>query len=152
MSNANRCHACGGALGKGSLEHSMVVAGHRFVAALPSVRCTQCGQESVSDAALEQFELRVSELLLESGTHAPEALVWFRRSIGLRATELADLLGVTPETVSRWENGKVAPPNTAIVVMGKLAVTRGPKREELIALLRSSAAPRPLAKTVRLSA
>ena len=32
-----------------------------------------------------------------------------RKTLGLKATNLADLLGVTSETISRWENGHNEP-------------------------------------------
>jgi DNA-binding transcriptional regulator YiaG len=31
---------------------------------------------------------------------------FLRKAIGIKAVDLADFLGVTPETLSRWENGK----------------------------------------------
>jgi DNA-binding transcriptional regulator YiaG len=40
----------------------------------------------------------------------PGQIVKMRKNLGFKAVELARLLHVTPETMSRWENGKKVMP------------------------------------------
>jgi transcriptional regulator with XRE-family HTH domain len=44
----------------------------------------------------------------------------WRRRAGLRALDIAAMLSVTPETVSRWERGTVETPRAAAYVLGDL--------------------------------
>jgi transcriptional regulator with XRE-family HTH domain len=43
-----------------------------------------------------------------------------RKALGLRATDLAELLDVTPETVSRWETDRVPLDRGALATLGAL--------------------------------
>lgn len=43
-----------------------------------------------------------------------------RVRLGLTQGSLADLLGVTRQTVLRWENGKSKPPTSAVYMMANL--------------------------------
>jgi DNA-binding transcriptional regulator YiaG len=55
---------------------------------------------------LEAFELDVAGELARHGEASSEAFGFMRRAMGVRAVDLAKLLDVTPETVSRWEHGR----------------------------------------------
>lgn len=57
-----------------------------------------------------------SSLLRQVGTRLQDA----RRTAALTQDEVATALRVTSESVSRWENGKNAPPITQVVHLAKL--------------------------------
>ncbi len=57
---------------------------------------------------------------MQRGARAGVQLKLVRKAAGLKATELADLLGVTPETVSRWECGRSEIPRAAVYVLVEL--------------------------------
>lgn len=43
-----------------------------------------------------------------------------RKAAGFRAVEVADLFGVRPETISRWEHGEAEIPRTAAFALAEL--------------------------------
>ena len=71
-------------------------------------RCEACGATFTPAQALGKLERAIATKLAESGAHSPEAVKFMRKMAGLKSNALASLLGVKPETVSRWESG--APP------------------------------------------
>jgi DNA-binding XRE family transcriptional regulator len=76
---------------------------------VPAMVCRSCGEAIVAGADLGRAELIASRKVIDAGVRSGALLSSTRRSLGLFATELAVLLGVTAETISRWENDKVAP-------------------------------------------
>ena len=59
---------------------------------------------------LDRFEIEVALALARAGAHSGDAIRTMRKAVGLSATALAELLDVSLETVSRWENGGRAAP------------------------------------------
>ncbi len=84
------------------------IEGREFVAGLPADKCTRCGETYVRGEALADFEKLVAGTLAQEGPASGEAFRFLRKAISLKAADLAALLGVTPETISRWENGQRA--------------------------------------------
>ena len=71
--------------------------------------CPSCGELSYDGSDLEACEQAAAKWLAEHGVRTPQELKFMRKAVGLRATELAAWLDVTPETISHWETGKHAP-------------------------------------------
>jgi DNA-binding transcriptional regulator YiaG len=63
-----------------------------------------------------------------------------RKELGLKATELADILNVSPETVSRWENGAAAVDRIAWILVAE--VVRQPDATRAATLERLRAWPK----------
>jgi putative zinc finger/helix-turn-helix YgiT family protein len=120
-----RCHKCRGVrLQATELEHEVEVAGCRFKAMMPATRCAECGETVVSGADLEAFELAVAADLAQRGPTSGEAFRFMRKALGLKAVEVAGLLDVTQETVSRWENDKFKPERRALALLGSMVLDR----------------------------
>jgi putative zinc finger/helix-turn-helix YgiT family protein len=116
-----KCPTCKGAeLHRSHADHELHVGEMLFVATLVVRQCPDCGEQLTEAGVLGGFERRVSQWLADHGARTPDAFRFMRRSIGLRANELAELLDVTPETVSRWEKGKLAVEHRAFVLLGGL--------------------------------
>jgi DNA-binding transcriptional regulator YiaG len=130
------------------MEH-VKVAGHTFVAELPT-RMLE-GQLVVDFKVLEAFELAVARKLADSGESAGEAFRFMRKAIGLPATELAELLGVARETISRWENGERPVDRGALAVLGGLVEDRCNGTTSTRDRLQAIAKPPKLAKTVEVA-
>jgi len=66
-----------------------------------------------------------------------EAFRFMRKAAGLRAKELAELLDVTPETISRWEKEHRQPDRKAMMVLGDLVLDRLKGEETALDRLRA---------------
>jgi len=103
----NRCVMCESSNIKESTARYAVHVGERAISTrLPAVQCGDCGESIVEGSAMETFEREVARLVATSGNIDGPTFKYLRKFLGLRAKELATKLGVTPETVSRWENGE----------------------------------------------
>ncbi len=72
-------------------------------------RCPACGNFEISIPRLEELHRLIAKTLIEKMTRFTGAEIRFlRKSLGLSATDFARRMGVTIETVSRWENNAVA--------------------------------------------
>jgi transcriptional regulator with XRE-family HTH domain len=70
-----------------------------------------------------------------------------RKALGLRAADLAGLLGVAAETVSRWETGQRDVDRGALALVGGLVVDRLEGSTATLDRLRALAKPPRTAKT-----
>ncbi len=67
---------------------------------------------------LQRFESLVARSLIELGERTGDAFRYVRKVHGLSAVALAELLDVTPSTLSRWEHGE--PDANAFALLGGL--------------------------------
>lgn len=147
-----RCPVCkSGRLRKRETTERLSTCGHTFSARLETLECSACGERLASAANLERFELRVAVELARAGLASGEAMRFMRKTLGLQALELAELLRVTPETVSRWETGKQPMDHRAMAVMGALVIERFEGRSAMHDTLRALLSPRRLRRSVELS-
>lgn len=69
-------------------------------------RCAGCGLSEVSIPQLEGLHRAIASALVSKTARLTAAEIRFlRKQLGWSGAELADHLGVTRETVSRWEQG-----------------------------------------------
>jgi putative zinc finger/helix-turn-helix YgiT family protein len=90
--------------------------------AMPATVCEACGESLVASNDLARAENAVTRALIDAGSTDPHAIRWLRKGAGLRANELAELLGVAPETVSRWEHGSRSIDRAALALLAGLAL------------------------------
>jgi putative zinc finger/helix-turn-helix YgiT family protein len=97
-------------------------------------RCSACGETLFDAAEAERQEQVLVAGLVERGGRTGSEFALVRKAAGLRGVEVAELFGVRPETVSRWEHGETDIPRTAAFAIGELF--RHPKltRQSLAAL------------------
>lgn len=135
-------------LADSTAEASLEVTGHRFVAAVPAKRCSSCNRVYFEPSALERFDRRVAVALADAGASSGSAFRFMRKSLGLRASELAQLLDVSAETISRWETEKRSVDRGALALVGGLVRDALEGRTSTMRQLRALREPRPLAETV----
>ena len=124
---ASSCDRCGGAAleeTRETLKVELPRSGFSCADEVPASRCPGCGAVRLDGAAVERFELKVCCRLADGAVHDGEALRYMRKALGLRACDLARLLGVTPETISHWETGKARPACAAFVVTAAMVQDR----------------------------
>jgi putative zinc finger/helix-turn-helix YgiT family protein len=72
-------------------------------------RCPECGNYEVSIPRIEDLHRLIAKSLIEKITRFTGSEIRFlRKSLGLSAADFARRMGVTVETVSRWEHNAVA--------------------------------------------
>jgi putative zinc finger/helix-turn-helix YgiT family protein len=96
------------------VEYTRTVAGHSFTISLPARVCESCREVYYSGQKLERVGLLIGQEFYRRGESSGEAVRFLRKSLGLKARELAELLGVAPDTVSRWETGKSSPDRATV--------------------------------------
>jgi putative zinc finger/helix-turn-helix YgiT family protein len=144
-----QCAMCHGRTFKrGSAELRRTVDGVTFEAKLPASTCKGCGEAHFDAAALERFELGVAAELARLGRCTPPAFRFMRKALGLSGVALAELLGVEPETISRWENGARALDRSAFALLGGLVAERIEGRDDTRARLEALRKPLKKPKSV----
>jgi DNA-binding XRE family transcriptional regulator len=78
---------------------------HVRISGVASVKCGNCGESFLSGPDLGRAELLAGAEALARGLRDSQTFKFVRKSLGLRAADLGELLDVSAETVSRWENG-----------------------------------------------
>src|SRR4051794_15605854 len=103
----SRCVNCGGT-DLPTVDHTLqaTIAGVPFERRVRVQKCSTCGEAYLAPGVLADFELSGALELGRAGVRTPAALKFMRKAAGLRAADLGELLGLTPEHLSRLENGK----------------------------------------------
>jgi putative zinc finger/helix-turn-helix YgiT family protein len=148
-----RCTTCD----KGSLERvveeqSVTVGGRTFAGTARGERCQNCGATFMDGAELDAFEQGAAYEIAKDGPVSGETLRFLRTAgLGMRSGELARLLDVEPETLSRWENGKIAVPRLPWAMVAAMVIEQHQGQHETVDRLRALAEPKPIAKAVRIA-
>jgi putative zinc finger/helix-turn-helix YgiT family protein len=98
------CFSCGNAM-KSSLEtrrYGTLV--NVILENVPVHRCPACGEEEVEIPRIEELHTLIAELVARKPTRLTAGEIrWLRTHLGFSSVDFAKLMGVSPETVSRWE-------------------------------------------------
>jgi putative zinc finger/helix-turn-helix YgiT family protein len=90
-------------------------------------RCPKCGTHEVSILGIESLHTFIAHTVAEKGTRlTPEELRFLRKYLGFSSVDFAEIVGVKPETVSRWENGAKVPSPVADRLVRMLALSTEP--------------------------
>jgi putative transcriptional regulator len=147
-----KCSECGGPL---TTEHAAV---RRYViGGLPHVelhgievtRCETCGKESIAIPRIGQLHRVIAHTFVtQHRMLAPVEIRFLRAHIGLSGVDFAQRMGVSRETVSRWETGKREMGAVADRLLRLLVVTHEPTDnyaiDDLLSELNDKPAPKKL--------
>ena len=111
-STMTQCLVCGGSTKTRREKH------YRYTeCGLPNViiedavrvtTCERCGETYTSLPAIEQLHRQIAAAVIRKrGRLAPAEIRFLRKGLGWSGVDFAKRTGTKPETVSRWENGKV---------------------------------------------
>lgn len=126
------CSNCGGPMKTRSENYLYAECGLPYItlSGIPVHRCSRCGNYEISILRIEELHRLIARTLIEKLTRFTGAEIRFlRKSLGLSSGVFARQMGVTPETVSRWEQDAVPVGPQAdrlvrlLVAQGKLAMT-----------------------------
>lgn len=74
------------------------------------LRCSDsdCGEEEIAIPNLEELHQELAKIIAcQSAKLLPEEIRFLRTHLGFSGVDFSDAMGVSPETVSRWEKGSV---------------------------------------------
>jgi DNA-binding transcriptional regulator YiaG len=117
------------------------VDGAVFGTELQARVCKACGEAHVEKTLRQRFELQVAAEVARMGRPTATAFRFMRQALGLRCSELAELLCVERSTLSRWENGVMRVDRGAFVVLAGLVADRLAGRGETLAHLNALRRP-----------
>lgn len=144
-----RCANCGSPdLPRKDVLLTRTIAGHVFRARVPEYGCGNCGERLTTSEDLGAFDDAVALAVADAGLTTPDAVRFLRKALGMTGQELADLLGVRKETVSRWENGKREIDRATFALLRQLVGERRAREKPMGDFLRRLHKPRPLGRTV----
>lgn len=143
MTNETRCPACRrGRLTRATANHTVKIGDVEVVfREVPVSRCGSCKETVFEGPFMERVELYAADELARSGAVSPDGFRFMRKALGLRAEDLADMLDVSNETVSRWETGKNPIARTALAVLGALIEDEIAGRETMTEILEALKKP-----------
>jgi len=107
MTNKVTCLECGASM-------ETTTGPHRYSRGIDVVlhgievrRCPECGEEEVVIPKVEELHRAIGQAIARRpGNLRPGEIRFLRTYLGYSSVDFANLLGVTPETVSRWERIK----------------------------------------------
>lgn len=106
-----KCTECGASMTTRRENYRYQECGLRYITlkGIDVSRCPNCGNYEISIPRIEDLHRLIAKTLIEKMTRFTGAEIRFlRKGLGLSAADFARRMGVTIETVSRWENDAVA--------------------------------------------
>lgn len=82
--------------------------------------CRFCDEFLIENAELARMETEAARAIVASGIRDGRQFQFVRKELDIRAVDLAKLLGVRPETISRWERGEYPVDRAAAFALGEL--------------------------------
>jgi len=104
--------------------------------------CSKCGYSEIEVPRVEDLHLVLRRTIAERTERlsGPE-IRFLRKSLGWSGNDLADLIGVSRETISRWETSHREIPQPAERLLRLLVMTKSPKDDYLDKLRASGTEP-----------
>lgn len=103
-------------------------------------RCPSCGESEVSIPNIEGLHKSLALLFARKQARlTPEEIRFLRKYLGFSGADFAEHVGVTPETVSRWEQGAKAMGPVAERLLRWMVLTRQPLSHYPLDLLKDVA-------------
>lgn len=89
-------------------DHHYVESGLKNVIlkGIPCDYCPNCGEDSIGIPNFEELHQLIAEIIAQQPQRLkPEEIRFLRSYLEMTGIEFSKVIAVTPETVSRWENG-----------------------------------------------
>jgi putative zinc finger/helix-turn-helix YgiT family protein len=127
------CEECGGTLvsRREDYDYTKAVGGLPVLLLGVEVRrCQACGWHEVAIRSLTKLHRVLAKAVIAKRARlTPAEIRFLRKHIGWSGVDFARHMGVAPETVSRWENGKEAMGSVADRLLRLMVVTCEPVRD-----------------------
>lgn len=137
-----KCFNCGKATFKhGQVPFTLTVADVEFATELPGGQCASCSGRAIDGDAAARFELQVAAELVGRGLRSGETFRFMRKALGMKAADLAQVMNVAAETLSRWENDQREVDWPEFLLLGALVDDKLADRTTVLARARALAEP-----------
>ena len=149
----NKCPDCGARIkiGHGPYRYKESGLPDVVLFGLTGRHCDSFEHDEISIPRLEQLHEVLARLLANKRERlAPEEIRFLRKHLGWSGQDFAAHMGVTPETVSRWEQGAAAMGPQADRLLRLMAVTKAPIHDYSLGMLKSIAIDHPRSLKVKL--
>jgi putative zinc finger/helix-turn-helix YgiT family protein len=108
MEEVMKCAECGHEMTDGFKDHHYVESGLKNVVlkGIPVSNCPHCGEEEIGIPNPFELENLLACVVAQQPQRLkPEEIRFLRSYLEFTGIEFSKVIAVTPETVSRWENG-----------------------------------------------
>lgn len=142
-----KCDACGEPMISARENYSYTASGLPYVTlvGVEVRRCKACGEHEVVLPKIEQLHRAIALGVVAKRPRLTAAEIRFlRKYLGWSGADFAKHMGVTPESVSRWENDREQMGAVADRLLRLMVVTRAPVSEyelDTLAELEDESAP-----------
>lgn len=142
-----KCDACGKPMTSARENYSYTASGLPYVTlvGVEVRRCKACGEHEVVIPKIEQLHRAIAHGVVAKRTRLTAAEIRFlRKYLGWSGADFAKHMGVTPESVSRWENDRDQMGPVADRLLRLMVVTRAPVADyelDTLAELEDESAP-----------
>ena len=134
----------------GQFEESIKIGETAFVGIVPSYVCPKCKKQHYTSAPdMKRFELAVASYLAYVGKPVGEMVAFIHRVLGYTSSEMAKLLDISPEHLSRMEHGKRDIDHRIWILLGALAIDAYNGKEDTLIRLKKLMLDQPAPATVR---
>lgn len=101
-------------------------------------RCPKCGAFEVDIPKIDELHRTIARaVVVKPAPLTPEEVRFLRKWIGWSGVDFASHMGVTPETVSRWENGNLKMGAAADRLLRLMVVNRAPVEDYSLEMLKT---------------
>lgn len=115
-------------------------------------RCPSCGEHEAVIPKIEQLHRVIAAMIARKIPRlGPAEIRFLRKYLSWSGGDFAEHIGVSAETVSRWENGSAAMGPAAERLLRLSALTREPAGDYSLDLLKAVAQQRPSAQRLQVS-
>lgn len=111
------------------------------VAGVSVIRCSTCGEAYLHGRDLERAALIAGAEAIRRGAQDGTTFRFVRKALGMEASELGELLGISPNVVSQWEDGRRAVERSVWIALGHLMADQLSGATTTIDELRAFVAP-----------
>ena len=122
--------ACGAPMKeqRGDFDYSSLSGLPVVLSGVTIARCARCGEEEVEIPRIEGLHLLLARALMRKPAPlTPGEFRFLRTWLGHSSVDFAAIVGVRPETVSRWEHGGRSIPPTADRLLRLIVAAREPR-------------------------
>ena len=142
-------------------RHPMKIARENYLyteSGLPNVtlvgievsRCPSCGEHEAVIPRIEQLHRAIATTIVRKVPGlTPAEIRFLRKCLGWSGADFAAHMGVSPETVSRWENGSATMGSAAERLLRLVTLTRGSAGDYSLEVLKDMARTKPAAQRLQ---